>query len=196
MQPFSFDEQITDWVVDNRHEPLTWVLHMVTVLGDTLTLALVVIGVAVLAWIANRIDFAASIVGAAVSGYLLMWILKVIFSRPRPPVEDRLIDVGGASFPSGHATLSTIVYLLSAVILYRLYPSVRARALWLLWLPVLLAAIGVSRVYLGVHWTSDILFGWVFGLIWLTIGLIGHAQLRKRRLAAASARRRAQSSPS
>lgn len=180
MQQFPIDDRITDWVVHSRHEPLTSAMHLVTVFGDTLTLALVVIGALVLAWLANRIDLAALIVVGSLTGYLLMLLLKVVFARARPPIEDRLIDVGGASFPSGHAMLSTVVYGLAAVILFRLYPRVRARAAVLLWVPVLVVLIGLSRVYLGVHWASDVFFGWVFGVIWLTVCLFGHAQIVRR----------------
>lgn len=180
MRQFPIDDQITDWVVDSRHEPLTSVMHMVTAFGDTLTLTLVVIGVFVIAWLANRIDLAALIVVGSLSGYVLMAVLKLLFGRDRPPIDDRLIDVGGASFPSGHAMMSTVVYGLTAVVVYRVYPRVRERALALLWLPVLTVLIGISRVYLGVHWASDVFFGWVFGVIWVAVCLFGHAQLVRR----------------
>ena len=180
MQQFPIDDRITDWVVDSRHEPLTSVMHMTTAMGDTLPLALVVIGVFVVAWLSNRIDLAITIAVGSLSGYLLMLILKLLFSRDRPPVENRLIDVGGASFPSGHAMLSTVVYGLTAVVVFRIFPRIRERAVVLVWLPVLVLLIGLSRVYLGVHWASDVVFGWLFGLIWLAACLIGHAQIVRR----------------
>ncbi|EGD54226.1 phosphatase PAP2 family protein [Gordonia neofelifaecis] len=180
MQQFPIDDRITNWVVESRHEPLTSVVQLVTVFGDTLTLVLVVIGVFVLAWMGNRIDLSALIVFGGLSGYVLMLLLKLLFARGRPPIEDRLIDVGGASFPSGHAMLSTIVYGLSAVILFRLYPWVRDRPLILLWVPVLIGFIGLSRVYLGVHWMSDVVFGWLFGVLWILMCLVTHAQLVRR----------------
>ncbi|ALG83801.1 phosphoesterase [Gordonia phthalatica] len=180
MQQFPIDDRITDWVVESRHEPLTSVMHMVTAMGDTLPLTLVVIGVFVVAWLSNRIDLASMIVVGSLSGYILMMILKLLFSRDRPPVEDRLIDVGGAAFPSGHAMLSTVVYGLTAVVAFRVFPRVRERAVALVWLPILVLLIGVSRVYLGVHWASDVLFGWLFGLIWLAVCLFGHAQIVRR----------------
>ncbi|MBM7367489.1 phosphatase PAP2 family protein [Gordonia hydrophobica] len=180
MRQFHIDDQITEWVVDSRHEPLTSMMHMVTVFGDTLTLTLVCIGVFVIAWLANRIDLAAMIVVGSLSGYVLMRILKLVFSRDRPPIDDRLIDVGGSSFPSGHAMLGTIVFGLTAVVVFRVYPRVRERAAALLWLPILVLLIGVSRVYLGVHWASDVLFGWVFGVVWLGVCLFGHTQIVRR----------------
>ena len=181
MQPFGFDHEVTDTIVNARAEPWTSMVQFITVMGDTLTLSLVVIGVFVLAWMAGRIDFAALIVGGSIAGYLVMILLKAVFSRDRPPIDLRLIDVGQQSFPSGHAMLSTIIYGLSVIILHRLYPWVRERALWLLAAPALVVLIGLSRVYLGVHWLSDVIFGWLFGFIWLAFCVAGHLQLARRR---------------
>ena len=121
-----------------------------------------------------------------------MGLLKLIFARDRPPVALRLIDIDSHSFPSGHAMLSTIVYGLSVIILHRLYPWVRRHVGWLVVGPVLVVLIGVSRVYLGVHWISDVLFGWLFGAIWVALCVAAHVQGSRRRQAA-RAERRAQS---
>lgn len=177
LAPFGFDHRVTTWVVGIRSEPWNSLWQMITVLGDTLTLTLVVIGVFVLAWLGERIDLAALIVFGGVSGSLLMVTLKHLLGRQRPPVADRLIDVGGLSFPSGHAMTSTVIYGLTAVICYRLYAWVRAHPLVLLAAPLAVTAIGMSRVYLGAHWASDVLFGWMFGLIWLAVCLVGHRQI-------------------
>ncbi|GEE01093.1 hypothetical protein nbrc107696_15390 [Gordonia spumicola] len=194
MAPFRIDHRVTDAVIGDRHEPWISLMQFVTVWGDTLTLALVVIGVVVLAWLAGRIDFAALIVFGSLTGYGLMAALKLIFARDRPPVADRLIDVGGASFPSGHAMMSMIVYGLAAIMAHRMYPRVRRHAWWLLGAPLLVGLVGFSRVYLGVHWLSDVLFGWLFGLIWVTVCVAAHIQGSRRRQARRAAARAAASS--
>lgn len=198
MKPFGVDDTVTDWVVSHRGEPWTSLFQFVTVWGDTLTVTLIVIGVAVLAWMAGRIDFAAMLVGGSLAAWALMVLLKVIFARERPPVEDRLIEIGGYSFPSGHSMLSVVVYGLTVIILHRLYPRVRERVVWLLAGPVVVALIGFSRIYLGVHWMSDVLFGWLFGCIWVALCVAAHVQGSRRRQAARAARRvrTTQSSPS
>ncbi|GAA4664868.1 phosphatase PAP2 family protein [Gordonia humi] len=194
MKPFGIDHRVTDAVVSGRSEPWTSLLQFITVWGDTLTLSLVVIGVVVLAWMAGRIDFAVLIVVGSLSGWAMMVLLKAIFVRDRPPVGDRLIDIGGHSFPSGHAMLSVIVYGLTVLILHRLYPAVRAHPWWLLIGPILVALIGFSRIYLGVHWLSDVLFGWLFGVVWVSLCVAAHIQGSRRRQAARAARRAAMSS--
>lgn len=180
LAPFSFDITGADWVVEHRAEPWTSLWQMVTVLGDTVTLTLVVIGVFVLAWMAGRIDLSALIVLGSVFGYALMVILKHTFGRQRPPVADRLIDVGGLSFPSGHAMLTTVVLGLTTVVCYRIYPWMRAHPIMLLVAPAVTVAVGLSRVYLGVHWFSDVLIGWTIGVAWLLLCLLAHAQIMRR----------------
>ena len=106
-----------------------------------------------------------------------MFLLKQLFGRERPPLADRLIDVDSLSFPSGHAMMSTAIYGLTAAICYRLYAWVRENPLILLIAPALVLVIGMSRVYLGVHWASDVIFGWVLGLLWLGVCLVMHRQI-------------------
>lgn len=177
LSPFGFDHAVTDWVVSIRAEPWNSLWQMVTVLGDSLTLTLVVIGVFVLAWLGERIDLAMLIAVGGALGYLVMFLLKQLFGRERPPLADRLIDVDSLSFPSGHAMMSTAIYGLTAVICYRLYAWVRENPLILLIAPALVLVIGMSRVYLGVHWASDVIFGWALGLIWLGVCLVMHRQI-------------------
>lgn len=179
LAPFTFDYSVTSWVVSVRAEPWTSLWQMITALGDSLTLVLLAIGIFTLAWLMDRIDLAALIAFGGGLGWLVMWLLKRVFGRERPPVEDRLIDVNGLSFPSGHAMMSTVIIGLSVVIVYQLYPSVRAKPGVLALAPVLIALIGLSRVYLGVHWMSDVLFGWLLGVLWLALCMFGHQQIAR-----------------
>lgn len=179
LAPFAFDHSVTAWVMSVRAEPWNSLWQMITVLGDTLTLTLVMIGVFTLAWLRERMDLAALIVFGGGVGWLVMALLKRLFGRDRPPVADRLIDVGGLSFPSGHAMMSTVIIGLTAVIVYQLYPNVRSQPGALVSAPVLIVLIGLSRVYLGAHWMSDVLFGWILGVVWLVSCLLGHQQIAR-----------------
>ncbi|HEY2049162.1 MAG TPA: phosphatase PAP2 family protein [Caulobacteraceae bacterium] len=106
--------------------------------------------------------FLAAIVGASV----LNALFKFSIHRDRPLVVPHLAEVSNASFPSGHAMISTATYLTVSALLAHTQRS-RAVRIYLLSLGVTLSIlIGLSRLYLGVHWPSDVLAGWAFGSAW------------------------------
>ena len=113
---------------------------------------------------------------AAVSGWIAVgtaeaasMLLKVGYARPRPDLVAHEVEVTTASFPSGHAMLAAVAYLTWALLLTSRQEP-RARTLALALALVLTAAIGSSRVYLGVHWPTDVLAGWVIGGSWAITG--------------------------
>lgn len=110
---------------------------------------------------------------AITGGMLMSNLLKNVFDRPRPDLVPHGVLVTSASFPSGHAMMSAVVYLTLGVLLARTQPRIRLR-LYIITLSVLTTlCVGVSRVYLGVHWPTDVLAGWTVGGIWaLTFGVI------------------------
>ena len=115
-----------------------------------------------LAW-QRRFRAAVLLLAVTISGRLLAEFQKAQAERIRPSELDHLVDVHSLSFPSAHAANSTMVYLSLALLLTTTYPR-RAFALWAAaWLAI---AIGASRVVLGVHWPSDVIAGWAFGLFW------------------------------
>jgi undecaprenyl-diphosphatase len=99
--------------------------------------------------------------------------LKSLFGRPRPDLVPHGVLVTSASFPSGHAMMAAVVYLTLGVMLARTQPSRKVR-LYIVSLSVIIALlVGCSRVYLGVHWPTDVLAGWTLGGAWaVTFGLI------------------------
>lgn len=102
-------------------------------------------------------------------GMLLSTLLKRAIDRPRPALVPHLSYVGSTSFPSGHSMLSAVVYLTLGSLLARLVRPVRLK-LYLLAVALLLTfLVGVSRVYLGVHYPSDVLAGWAAGLAWAVL---------------------------
>lgn len=138
----------------------------VTTLGGTTVLALVISGSALFVYMKGAHRMALVIVGATVSGALMVTLLKGYFLRPRPTLVDHLVIEHSASFPSGHAANSAIVYLTIAVLFSRVEDSLRTRLFVLSVALLLTLAIGISRVALGVHWPSDVLAGWMFGTCW------------------------------
>jgi undecaprenyl-diphosphatase len=99
-------------------------------------------------------------------GALLSTILKLVVARPRPDIVPHLVEVSSASFPSGHAMLSAVVYLTLGALLSRVEGPPRLKIYILSVAIALTLSIGVSRVYLGVHWPTDVLAGWCAGAAW------------------------------
>ncbi|OWK29602.1 phosphatase PAP2 family protein [Sphingomonas mucosissima] len=109
---------------------------------------------------------AALVFGGTVTGSTLIYLGKHLVGRERPALVDHLVEVSSASFPSGHAGNSAIVYLTIALTVMQIVPRRTAR--WYLFAATiaLVLLIGASRVYLGVHWPSDVLAGWSAGALW------------------------------
>jgi undecaprenyl-diphosphatase len=138
----------------------------ITALGGTTLIALVTV-VAALAFAFHRRYRHALVMGGAV---LLAWAsseaTKVIYHRPRPDLVPHGSYVYSSSFPSGHSTLSAAAYLTLAMLVASLETRRRTKALAYGLAASVLAAVGFSRVYLGVHWPSDVLAGWCLGAAW------------------------------
>ena len=117
---------------------------------------------------------------AVITGMLLSQTLKWGFARPRPDLVPALAKVYSQSFPSGHAMVSAVVYLTLGVLLVRT-PIRTAIKAYLLFVATLLTLIvGVSRVYLGVHWPSDVLAGWAGGAAWALLCWLAMLWLQSR----------------
>lgn len=103
---------------------------------------------------------------AIVSGLLLSQILKLYFARERPLIDTPMVWVTTHSFPSGHAKMSAVVYLSVGALLAEVTTSRRNKVYFIGVAVLLMVMVGVSRVYLGVHYPSDVLAGWIAGLAW------------------------------
>lgn len=153
----------------------------VTALGGVSVLTLItviVVGYLVAAGRAATGAFVAvSITGGAIVGIAL----KAAFMRPRPEIVAHLVDVTSTSFPSGHATNSAVVYLTLGALLARTQRSRAVRAYLMSVAIALTLTVGFSRVYLGVHWPSDVVAGWSIGAAWATLCAILARFLQRRR---------------
>lgn len=137
----------------------------ITFIGDPSILLVVCVGIAVWLLRQKQRSEATTLVIAAVGAIGLNVLLKQLFSRARPMLWERIVDVGQYSFPSGHAMVSLVIYGFIGYLLATRFSRYRA---WIVSLTVLLIlAIGFSRMYLGVHWPTDIAAGYAAGLVWL-----------------------------
>lgn len=122
----------------------------------------------------------ALVLGGTISGSIVVTLVKALVGRTRPAVTDHLVTVYNASFPSGHAANSACVYLTLALLLLQITEQRAVRRYVLGAALLLVTAIGCSRVYLGVHWPSDVLAGWTFGGLWAVAWWALGAALRLR----------------
>jgi undecaprenyl-diphosphatase len=106
-----------------------------------------------------------SLAFAVIGGAILSTGLKALFDRPRPDITD-VTRVFTASFPSGHATVSAVVFLTIGVMLAEAAETVRLRVFYLGVAILLTLVVGVTRIYLGVHYPTDVLAGWLLGSAW------------------------------
>lgn len=146
-----------------------WVEEMardITALGSYAVLSVVVCAVIIYLLMAGQRASAFWIFTAVVGGVLLSNALKLVFERPRPDIVAHAARVFTTSFPSGHATLSAITYLTLGALLAGLHETLRFKIYFLSLAILLTIAVGISRIYLGVHDPTDVLAGWCIGAAW------------------------------
>jgi undecaprenyl-diphosphatase len=140
-----------------------------TALGSAAVIGLMVFAVAGFLCLQARYRTALVIVLTTISGELVGSAMKHFFMRPRPTVVPHLRDALSSSFPSGHAMDSAIVYLTLGALLMRVVDR-RGTKLYCLAMALLLTLlVGVSRVYLGVHYPTDVIGGWILGFAWASV---------------------------
>lgn len=141
----------------------------ITALGSGAVLTLTTLLVAGYLLLAKRYAHVLFLLVATLGGTFLSLSLKAVFSRERPSVVPHLANVTSASFPSGHSMVSSVVYLTLGVMLSRSVKSKRAKIYYVSAAMFLAFLIGLSRVYLGVHYPTDVVAGWAVGTAWATI---------------------------
>lgn len=157
----------------------TEAIRDLTALGSFSVLGLMVAAVLGYLLLTGKRVIALLVLVSVIGGTLVSSILKELFSRPRPSLA-HAAEVFTASFPSGHALISTVTYLTLGVLLARVQASARLRV-YIIAIAVLLAlVIGLSRLYLGVHYPTDVLAGWCLGAAWAGLCLVVAAWLQRR----------------
>ena len=140
-----------------------------TALGGVAVLGLITATVVSFFWLSSMHRAAIYVGVASVGGLLLATALKQSFDRPRPDLVPHGAMVYTSSFPSGHSTMAAAVYLTLGMVASRFVPRRRLKVLLIGVAMLVTAAVGASRVYLGVHWPSDVLAGWAVGASWALV---------------------------
>ena len=151
----------------------------ITALGGDTVLMIVTAATWIYLMLAGKRGAALLVLVAIVGGLLLSTGLKLGFERPRPDLVPHGTRVYTASFPSGHAMLSAVTYLTLGALLSRVQDRRRLRAFMMGLAVFLTLIVGVSRVYLGVHWPSDVLAGWTVGAAWAALCWFVALQLQR-----------------
>jgi undecaprenyl-diphosphatase len=184
-------QRFDEWAVralrdnDNPDNPIgpRWLEEAardLTGLGGVTVLALVTLAVTGHLLLAGKRHAVVFLIIAVVGGLVLSTVLKHLFDRARPDLVKHLSHVYTSSFPSGHSMLSAVVYLTLGSLLMRLAPKRRLKLFYLGVAMTLTFLVGVSRVYMGVHWPTDVLAGWTAGLVWALICWLAARALQRR----------------
>jgi len=135
----------------------------ITALGGPTVLTLFTAAACLFLVLDGKKHMALFVFGSIASGLLLSNLLKDSFDRPRPDIVPHEVYAASYSFPSGHSMLSAITYLTLGAMLARSHERKLLKAYFLLTAVVLTVLVGITRVYLGVHWPTDVLAGWTAG---------------------------------
>ena len=163
-----FDRTVTRWVVSRRTPPLNAAMRVITWIGSWVAVALTS-AVALVLVVAKRVTIGhfLLLIAAWAGEYATVNIVKYAVGRPRPPADLWLVTAHGASFPSGHAANATLVCVVGSLIAF-LFASRRAfRTTTITLACLVVAAVGFSRVELGVHWITDVMAGCLVTAVWL-----------------------------
>ena len=148
---------------------VTGVLLDLTALGGSTVLGLVVLAVVGFLVLQTRYRTAFFIVMTAASGEVVNSAMKSLFSRERPTLVPHLREAFSSSFPSGHAMQSAIIYLTLGAMLMRIAEGRLTKTYCCAMAMLLTFLVGLSRVWLGVHYPTDVLGGWIVGLLWASV---------------------------
>jgi membrane-associated phospholipid phosphatase len=163
------DERLAEWLHGRATDPFTEVFRVITRLGNVTTLIAVTLVAVVILWRRRERTDAVFVALALIGAQVLSTGMKLGFRRDRPFFPDPLATESTFSFPSGHALVSLAVYGSIALVLARHISSRGLRVLLFGATVLLIAAIGFSRLYLGVHFLSDVLAGYAAGVAWLAL---------------------------
>lgn len=173
------DDAVLLWLNSHASPSLDIAALELTSLGSTTVVWMIVLISSAFFWATRHYYSVLLLWIAMIGGAILNLQLKAEFGRPRPQLFPwRTEQVGHSSFPSGHAMTAVVLYATLAYLIGRLEPTRLQRRLTLVLTLIVIVLIGVSRLYLGVHYPSDVLAGFVVGVAWSTVCALAVEALR------------------
>ncbi|GAA3240124.1 hypothetical protein GCM10017691_41890 [Pseudonocardia petroleophila] len=160
------DARFLGEAVESRTGGLTDVAVAVTTIGNTFAMGVLATLTGIWCWARGRRADAVFVVATMAGAVLLFRGIKILVDRPRPPALTQVVRETNESLPSGHATMSMVV-IGSLVVLFWAGRGTAARVAMVVAAGLWVGAVGATRIYLGVHWFSDVLIGWLLGAAWL-----------------------------
>ena len=174
----ALDHPVASFVAAHRTGALTAVMRAASTVGGPVVLGAVTVAAGVVLGIIWRSRWPVLVAGVTVAGNgVLTLALKQAVARPRPPLSGALAAADGYAFPSGHAATAAAAFGVLALLCSAPLRGWAARVAVWAGAAVLAALVGISRIYLGVHWATDVLGGWAFGALWLAVVVTGSAVL-------------------
>ena len=153
----------------------------ITALGSLVVLGLITLIACGFLALDGKTHMAFFVCLSVTSGLTASSLLKELFQRPRPDLVPYAVSVSGTSFPSGHSMMSAVTFLTLGALLASSQKRRRLKAYFLLLATLLTVLVGLSRVYLGVHWPTDVLAGWTAGAVWALLCWLAARWLQSRR---------------
>lgn len=183
----AIDESILLWMRDAADTSLMagppWFQEMMrdfTALGGNGILIFITLSIIGFLLLEGKRDAAIALLIAVCGGILISSLLKMGFDRPRPDLVPHGSIVSTASFPSGHSTMAAVVYLTIGALVARFHVNFGVKIYALTLAAIMTIIVGVSRIYLGVHWPTDVLAGWAIGAGWALLCWLAALLLQAR----------------
>lgn len=155
-----FESWVYNKSVEHMSEALTNVLKVITNIGGPIGVSIVCLVIYLVPKLRNKVGIPVSL--SVVSSFTLNFVLKLCFARERPNIL-RLVSESSFSFPSGHAMVNMALYTILIIYTFKFLDNKKLKVPLIIGMTFLIAAIGFTRVYLGVHYAGDILGGWLLG---------------------------------
>jgi undecaprenyl-diphosphatase len=177
----NFDNRITDYLQSLISPNLTNIMKFFTFIGSGIVIGfIVIIAMVVFYFVLKHRNELVLLVGVVIGSALLNYLLKMMFHRARPTIN-RLIEASGYSFPSGHSMAAFTLYGILSFLLWKHISSYRGRSLLIIISVLMIVMIGISRIYLGVHYPSDVLAGFLASGTWLILSIWAFQKYQERK---------------